>query len=83
VGFVADEEGRDGESLEFASQAGMPFEVLPITREEALSADEMMLSSSTKEVLAVTTVDGRPFGGGAPGSVFRRLWEVFQQHKPR
>ncbi len=34
---------------------------------EALAADEMWLSSSTKEVLAITTVDGRPFAGGKPG----------------
>jgi D-alanine transaminase len=69
-------------ALEFAREAGMPFDVRPVPRAEALAADEMWLSSSTKEVLAVTTVDGRPFGGGAPGPVFRRLYEVFQQHKP-
>jgi D-alanine transaminase len=43
----------------------------------------MWLSSSTKEVLAVTSVDGKPFAGGTPGPVFRRMWDVFQQHKPR
>jgi D-alanine transaminase len=69
-------------ALEFAREAGMPFDVRPVPRAEALAADEMWLSSSTKEVLAVTTVDGRPFGGGAPGPVFRRMYEVFQQHKP-
>jgi D-alanine transaminase len=69
-------------ALEFAREARMPFDVRPVPRAEALAADEMWLSSSTKEVLAVTTVDGRPFGGGAPGPVFRRMYEVFQQHKP-
>ena len=42
--------------------------VRPVTRDEALGADEMWLSSSTKEVLAVTTLDGRPFAGGRPGT---------------
>ena len=39
----------------------------PVPKAEALAADEMWLSSSTKEVLAVTTVDGKPFAGGKPG----------------
>ena len=50
---------------------------------EALAADEMWLSSSTKEVLAVTTVDGKPFGGGVPGPVFRSSGAVFQAQKPK
>jgi len=34
-------------------------------------------------VLAVTTIDGKPFAGGKPGPVFRTLWDVFQTKKPR
>jgi D-alanine transaminase len=70
-------------AIEFAQEAGMPFSIRPVARGEALEADEMWLSSSTKEVLAVTTVDGKPFRGGKPGPVFRRIYELFQQHKPR
>jgi D-alanine transaminase len=69
-------------ALEFAEQAGIPMEIRPIPKAEALAADEMWLSSSTKEVLAITTIDGKPFAGGRPGPVFRRLWAVFQQNKP-
>ena len=47
--------------LAFCAHAGVPFEIRPVPRDEALGADELWLSSSTKEVLAVTTVDGRPF----------------------
>jgi D-alanine transaminase len=43
----------------------------------------MWLTSSTKEVLAVTRLDGEPFAGGAPGPVFRRMHALFQAHKPR
>ena len=42
----------------------------------------MWLSSSTKEVLAVTRVDGAPFGDGVPGPVFRKVWQAFQDKRP-
>jgi D-alanine transaminase len=69
-------------TLELAREGGMPFEVRPVTREEALGADEMWLSSSTKEVLAVTTLDGKPFAGGKPGRVYREMYRLFQSSKP-
>jgi len=69
-------------AIEFAQEAGMPFAIRPVTRAEALEADEMWLSSSTKEVLAVTTIDGKPFRGGKPGPVFQEIYSLFQQHKP-
>lgn len=70
-------------ALEFAREAGMPMDIRPVRREEALAADEMWLSSSTKEVIAITTVDGKPFAGGLPGPVFRKVWAAFQAHKPQ
>ena len=70
-------------TMEFAREAGIPLTVRPVPRAEALAAQEMWLSSSTKEVIAVTTVDGRPFAGGQPGPVFRRMWEIFQSKKPK
>ena len=68
-------------TLEIAHGAGIPVDVRPVTHAEALGAAEMWLSSSTKEVLAVTTVDDKPFGGGKPGPVFRRVHEAFQKAK--
>jgi D-alanine transaminase len=70
-------------AAELAHAAGMRIEIRPVRREEALGADELWLSSSTKEVLAITTVDGRPFAGGVPGPMFRRMWDVFQAAKPK
>jgi len=70
-----------GAAEEFAREAGLPFDLRPVPRAEALAAGEMWLSSSTKEVLAVTTVDGRPFAGGAPGPMFRTMHALFQQKK--
>ena len=68
-------------TLEIARSVNVPLEVRPVTHAEAIGAHEMWLSSSTKEVLAVTTVDGRPFAGGTPGPVFRRVHAAFQQAK--
>jgi D-alanine transaminase len=70
-------------ALELARGGGLALEVRPISRDEALAADEMWLSSSTKEVLAVTSVDGKSFAGGSPGPLFRKIYELFQASKSR
>ena len=72
-----------GAAEEFAYEAGLPFEIRPVARDEALAAAEWWLTSSTKEVLAVTAVDGKPFAGGVPGPMFRKMYALFQQHKPK
>ncbi len=72
-----------GAVYEFAREARMAFEIRPVSRAEVQVADEVWLSSSTREVIAVTTMDGRPFSTGVPGPVFRKMYELFQAHKPR
>jgi D-alanine transaminase len=67
--------------LELAKSGGLPCEVRPITEEEVRSADEIWVTSSTKEVLAVTTLDGKPVGSGKPGAVFRRAHQLYQEFK--
>jgi len=66
-------------TLEIAHDAGVPLDVRAVTHAETLAADEMWLSSSSKEVLAVTKMDDKPFGGGTPGPVFRLVWAAFQE----
>ncbi len=68
-------------TLDIAHDAGLPLEIRAVTHDEALGADEMWLSSSSKEVLAVTTIDDKPFGGGVPGPLFRQVWAAFQARK--
>jgi D-alanine transaminase len=70
-------------AFDLAREAGLPVAVRPVSRDEALAADEMWLSSSTKEVLAVTTVDVSPFAGGRPGPMFRKMHALFQASKRR
>jgi D-alanine transaminase len=53
--------------LELAGAARLPVEVREIPEAEVRSADELWLTSSTKEVLAITTLDGMPVGSGRPG----------------
>ena len=59
----------------------LPFALRRISRAEVLGADELLLSSATKEVLSVTTLDGRPVGSGAPGPVYARLYAGYQRAK--
>ncbi|HMA31799.1 MAG TPA: D-amino acid aminotransferase [Casimicrobiaceae bacterium] len=70
-------------TLELARDIGIPVDVRPVTHAEVLAADEVWLSSSSKEVLAVTRIDGRSVGGGSPGPLFRKTWKAFQERKPR
>jgi D-alanine transaminase len=69
--------------LELAANHGLPCEVRDITEAEARSADELWICSSTKEVLPVVTLDGRAVGSGAPGPVFARMHDWYQEFKAR
>ena len=46
-----------------------------------LGADEIILSSTVKEVLAVVSLDGKPVGDGKPGPLSRRLYALYQDAK--
>jgi len=61
--------------------AGIPFELRRISRAELLAADEILLSSATKEVLAVTRLDGQAVGSGRPGPIYQQLYAGYQQAK--
>ena len=64
-----------------AQGEGIPFEQRPVGRAEVEGADELLLSSATREVLPITRLDGRPVGAGVPGPVFRRLHAAYQRAK--
>lgn len=74
---------RFGLIEELCQAQGLRFELRHITRAEVLDADELLLSSATKEVLPITTLDGQPVGHGAhrgrPGPVYARLYAAYQQ----
>ena len=70
---------------ELCEEIGIGYNLRPISEAELLAADEIMLSSAGKEVLAVTTLDHQPVGHGAlhgkPGPVYARLYEAYQRAK--
>ncbi|MDR1855452.1 MAG: D-amino acid aminotransferase [Azoarcus sp.] len=67
--------------LELAAQNAVPFEVRDIREDEVRAADELWMTSSTKEVLPVTTLDGKPVGDGRPGALARRMHALYQDFK--
>jgi D-alanine transaminase len=72
---------RYGLLEELCASAGIPFEARRITRAEVDAADEILLSSASKEVLAVTRLDGRNVGSGKPGPIYARLYAAYQDAK--
>jgi D-alanine transaminase len=70
---------------ELCDECGIAHHLGPIPEADVLGADEVMLSSATKEVLPVTTIDHQPVGHGAligrPGPVYARLYEAYQRAK--
>jgi D-alanine transaminase len=68
-------------TLEIAAAGGIPTEMREVSEAETRGADELWLSSSTREVLPITKLDDRPVGAGRPGPVFRRMHELFQARK--
>lgn len=67
--------------LELAAAHGVPVRIREIPEAELRGADEVWMTSSPKEVLAVTTLDGRPVGDGRPGPLGRRMWQWYQEFK--
>lgn len=72
---------RYGVIEELCRQQGIGFELRPVARAEVLAADELMLSSATKEVLPITRLDGRPVGNGQPGPIYQKLYDAYQRAK--
>jgi D-alanine transaminase len=74
---------RYGLIEKLCADAGIPFVLRRIAREEVEGADELLLSSASKEVLPVTTLDDRPLGAGRPGPIYQALYAGYQEAKRR
>ncbi len=70
---------------ELCEDCGVAYNLRPITEADVRGADEVLLSSATKEILPVTRIDGEEVGHGAlrgkPGPVYARLFEAYQRAK--
>jgi D-alanine transaminase len=70
-----------GVVLELARQLGLDHAVRPIPEAELRAASEVWITSSTKEILAVTRLDGERVGDGRPGPLFQRVYAAYQDYK--
>jgi len=66
---------------EMASRAELPWRSAPVSAAQLQDADEIWISAATREVQAVTRLDGRPVGSGKPGPHWRAVYEELQSYK--
>jgi D-alanine transaminase len=69
--------------LELAQANGIPLQVGKFAESRIRVADELWLTSSTREVLPITRLDGQPVGSGKPGAMFRKMYALYQDYKAR
>jgi D-alanine transaminase len=69
--------------VELAREAGIPCIEREITRDQLAGAEEVWITSSSREVAPVTRLDGEPVGAGRPGPLWRRMDGLFQDYKAR
>ena len=67
--------------LEIAADAGLDYSESDISFDDLQTADEIWLTSSTKEILPVTQLDNKPVGNGKPGACWKDMLARYQQHK--
>ncbi len=67
--------------VEIARQHKLPIEETDITEQQLLQADEVWLTSSTKEILAITQLDGKPVADGKPGKHWQTMYQYYQDYK--
>jgi branched-chain amino acid aminotransferase len=63
--------------MDLAKSAGVPVQEVTLTRYDIYSADEMFLTGTGAEIIAVTKVDDRVIGSGVQGAVTRKLRDAF------
>ena len=62
---------------ELAARSGIPSASRRVSEQELRAADEIWLAFSTRGVLPVTRLDGKPVGTGKPGPLFERTHAAF------
>jgi D-alanine transaminase len=69
--------------MELARANGLPLEFREVTEAEVRDADEIWVTSSSKEVFPIVELDGRKVGDGRPGPVFHRMYQLYQEFKQK
>jgi D-alanine transaminase len=66
---------------ELAQRGAIPFRSATVRESELRSADEIFIGAATFGTLAVTSLDGKPVGSGAPGPVWKRIYALFDEYR--
>ncbi|OAD20588.1 D-amino-acid transaminase, partial [Candidatus Thiomargarita nelsonii] len=69
--------------LEAMHTAQLPCREASISEAQLRSAEEIWLTSSTREILPVITLDGKTVGKGKPGPVWTQVWQIYQDYKQK
>ncbi|OQX40207.1 MAG: D-amino acid aminotransferase, partial [Candidatus Sedimenticola endophacoides] len=67
--------------LELAAAGGLTYREAPISEQQLRTADEVWITSSTREIVPVTRLDGVAVGDGVPGPVFGRMRQLYADYK--
>ena len=67
--------------LELADNYQIPYEIRDIPENDLRTADEILLTSSTKEIMSITLLDGKKVGSGKPGEIFTQMHQYYQNYK--
>ncbi len=67
--------------VELAQKNGLACEETSISEAELLSADEIWLSSSTKEIIPVTRLNEKTIGTGTAGPLWQKMIKIYQAYK--
>jgi D-alanine transaminase len=69
--------------LELAAKNSIPYSERAIQEEELETADEIWLTSSTKEIMPVITLNGKPVASAKPGELYKRMSVIYTEYKER
>lgn len=72
---------RYGLIEELCAAQGIAFAARKIAQDDVFGADEVLLSSASKEILPVVSIDGKMIGNGMPGPIFTKLYAAYQAVK--
>lgn len=67
--------------IELAANHAIPFREADITEQQLFNAEEIWLTSSTREISPVIQLNDRVISAGKPGPLWRRMINLYQDHK--
>ena len=69
--------------LELAQQHGLPCRETDVPESALYTADEIWVTSSTREIVPITSLNGKPVGDGIPGAVWQTMIGYYRDYKSR